>query len=530
MLLLDEIILNRANEASMARGVARPALIDGDRSLDWKGLAEASRRAALALQRAGVRRGDRVAVVAPNAIESVVAYLAVMRVGGVLVPISADVRMPRLRAVLADSDPQSVVAPRSVLASLRASLAAESDGIDARWMEFALDDGFGRPIGVSPEFGTRPSASTLTGRESGAIDIDLAAILYTSGTTGEPKGVMLSHANIRNTTAAVAKYLGHETAGKPDLVSCAVPIAYSYGLLQVLTALRSGATVILERTFAFPYDTLRRIEHHRATVLIAVPTMIARINATLPNFDVDLSSIRAVTNAAAPLAPTHVMRLTELLPHVALHLMYGQTECSRAATLLPSLVRAHPNSVGTAIPNCELFLVDASGRRLPPGSEGELVVRGANVARGYWRRPVQTAAKFVASPIEDAPESERVLRTGDRFRMDGNGLLTFIGREDEIFKCRGEKVAPIAIERVLADLDGVVDVAVTGVAHEEDGTAIHAVVVLAEDATVDERVIRARCREMLEPALHPRFIEFRREIPRNENGKVVRRALVGTGA
>ncbi len=529
MQLLDDVILERVKEFASACGVARAALIDGDRTIDWKHLEDASRRVAIALQRAGVCRGDRVAVVAPNAIESVVAYLAVVRTGAVLVPIPADTRMPRLRAILADCDPQAVVAPRVTLVSLRASIAEESDGLDARWVEFALDESFSRPLGVPLDFGHAASTSKVTAREVGCIDADLAAIIYTSGTTGEPKGVMLAHANLLNTTAAVAEYLSDTNTRDFDVVSLAIPISYSYGFLQLWTALRSGATVVLERSFAFPFDAMRRMARHRVSVIVAVPTMITRMLATLSQSELDLSNLRAVTCAAASLPPAQALRCTQSLPHVALHLMYGQTECSRAATLDPRLVATHPDSVGTAIPNCELFLIDARGRRLPAGSEGELVVRGANVARGYWRRPQETAEKFIPSPMAEACSAERVLRTGDRFRMDRNGLLTFIGREDEIFKCRGEKVAPMAIECVLASLDGVVDAAVTGVAHEEDGTAIHAVVVLEANATVDERTLRAHCRALLEPALQPRFIEFRREIPRTSNGKVIRRALVGAG-
>ena len=532
MQLIDDIILDRAADVSRAHGAVRIAIVDGERFVDWKDLAESTRRAALVLLRAGVRRGDRVAVVAPNAIESIVAYLAVLRAGAVLVPIPGDVRMPRLGAVLADCTPSVVVAPRATLAALEAARLDGAQVVESSagsWQGLTLDERFGRPFGVAPEFGRLGSTPSVVARDAGAIDADIAAIIYTSGTTGEPKGVMLTHANLLNTTAVIAEYVGHAQASAPEVVSCAVPIAFSYGLLQSFAALRSGATLVLERSFAFPYDAMRRLEQLRATVLVAVPTMITRMNATLARVDVDLSALRAVTNAAAGLPPAHALRLTELLPEVRLHLMYGQTECSRASTLEPRLARAYPDSVGRAIPNSEVFLVDSNGHRLPPGSEGELVVRGANVARGYWRRTRESIERFMCSPSDHASGFERCLRTGDRFRMDQSGLLYFLGREDEIFKCRGEKVAPAAIERVLAEIAGVVDAAVTGVEHEEDGTAIKAVVVVEEGASIDERAIRASCREALEPGLQPRFIEFRREIPRTSNGKVVRRALVGSG-
>jgi amino acid adenylation domain-containing protein len=508
------------------RGVARSAVVDGTRAIDWKCLAEASASAAAALVAAGVGRGDRVAVVAPNALESVVAFLAVLRAGAVLVPIASDTRMPRLRAILDDCDPLALVAPRAALAALRDSVASDSEGLDARWSEFALDDAFAPQIGVPASFGMPSRPELLVARSAGAIDQDLAAIIYTSGTSGEPKGVMLTHANLLNTTAAIDAYLGHGDCDTPDIVSCAVPISFSYGLIQLLTALRSGSTVLLERSFAFPFDAMRRLEQHGATVVIAVPTMVARMVEILPHAQLDLRRVRAVTVAAAALPPAHALRLSELLPHAGLHIMYGQTECTRAATLAPGLVRSNPGSVGRAIPNCELFLVDSSGRRLPPGAEGELVVRGANVSRGYWRRPHETASRFVEMTFGDSTIPERVLRTGDRFLMDRRGMLTFVGREDEIFKCRGEKVAPSMIERVLVAMPGVADAAVVGVAHDEDGTAIRAIVVAAEGASLEERTIRARCRELLEPALMPRFIEIRQQIPRTSNGKLLRRVLV----
>jgi amino acid adenylation domain-containing protein len=526
VLLLDELVLAQASRIASRRTVARCAVVDGERSIDWKCLADASAAAAASLAASGVGRGDRVAVVAPNTLESVIAYLAVMRAGAVLVPIASDVRMPRLRAILEDCDPHALVAPRAMLAALRESIGSDSDGLDARWTELALDDAFAKPIGVPLGFGRIPQAPSLVARTAGVIDQDLAAIIYTSGTSGEPKGVMLTHANLVNTTDAIGSYLGQGSADEPDIVSCAVPIAFSYGLIQLLTALRSGSTVFLERSFAFPFDAMRRLERHGATVVIAVPTMVARMVAILPQAQVDLRAVRAVTVAAAALPAAHALRLLELLPQADLHIMYGQTECTRAATLAPELVRCNPGSVGRAIPNCELFLVDSEGRRLPPGRDGELVVRGANVSRGYWRRPVETAARFVEMSFGDSAIPERVLRTGDRFLMDRRGMLTFVGREDEIFKCRGEKVAPSMIERVLCAMPGVADAAVVGVPHEEDGTAIRALVVPAEGASLDERSIRARCRELLEPALLPRIIEICPQIPRTSNGKLLRRTLV----
>jgi acyl-CoA synthetase (AMP-forming)/AMP-acid ligase II len=352
------------------------------------------------------------------------------------------------------------------------------------------------------------------------IDQDLAAIIYTSGTTGEPNGVMLSHRNLGNTTAAIARYLGQRGQ---DVTCCMLPLEFSYGLFQVLVAIFVGSTVLLERSFAYPFDVLGRIERHRATILPGVPTYFARLLGMLPLSGIDLSSVRIMTNAAAALPPAHLLRLQEAFPNAAVYAMYGQTECTRATYLDPALASRHPDSVGRAIPNCEVYLVDEEGRRLPDGSEGELVVRGANVMRGYWGKPEKTAAKLIEGPLP----GERVLLTGDRFRSTADGLLHFVARNDDIFKCRGEKVAPSAIEHVLYQMPDIAEAAVIGVDDASDGMAIKAVIVPVAGREVSEQQVRRHCRAHLDPTFIPKFIELRTTLPKTGSGKLLRRALTG---
>lgn len=513
MPMLDERVLGGMRIAPRAT-----AIVDGERSLPWRDLDRISGERADGLIRAGVAPGDRVVVAGPNSIETVVALLAVLRAGAVAVPMPGEIRRPRLSAVIADARPRAIIAPGGIL-ELAGELRTPGPG-DRRPLGIPL----GAEFAADPAGAPRSHVARIarTARDRGAIDADLAALLYTSGSMGEPKGVMLTHANLENTTGVIASYLG---LGADDRVAIPVPIVFSYGLAQLLAALRVGATVILERSFVYPFELLRRVERHAASVLVSVPTLAARLVDLLPRLaathPVELGALRAVTNAAAALPPTHARRLAELLPRTDLHLMYGQTECTRAASLDPGLVASHPDSVGRAIPNCDAFLVDAEGRRLPPGGEGELVVRGANVALGYWNRPGETARRFVAGELPGS----RVLRTGDRFRTDDGGLLHFVAREDDIFKCRGEKVAPPAVESALCAIEGVVEALVAGVAHEDDGTAIRAAVVIRRDSGLDETRIRAALRSRLEPALMPRFLEIRTELPRGDSGKASRRAL-----
>lgn len=194
---------------------------------------------------------------------------------------------------------------------------------------------------------------------------------------------------------------------------------------------------------------LKRFATGRITVMPGVPTVFATVLRMAPLDGLDLSSLRMLTNAAAALPPAHLDRLADLLPGAGMVQMYGLTECTRVCCLDPSLARERPGSVGRAIPNTEAYVVDDDGRRLPPGQVGELVVRGAHIMRGYWGKPEATAARLRDGDIP----GEKVLHTGDLFRADDDGYLYFVGRTDDVFKCKGEKVSPGEVERVLYELD-----------------------------------------------------------------------------
>jgi len=475
MFLLHEWIADHA-----ARSPHRTALVEGERTLSF---AELDRRSAIGagvLSAAGLAPGDRAVVLTRNSIDTVVTLWAILRAGGVIVPVGADDRPARIQAIANDCGARIIVAPDK--------LASTIEGTDTR----------------------APAVAR--------IDLDLAAIIYTSGTSGEPKGVMLAHRNLSNTSAAIAQYLGQHA---DDVTCCVLPLTFSYGLFQVFVAGLVGSTVLLEASFAYPFDVLRRIQQHRATMLPGVPTLFGRLLGMLPLEGIDLGSLRIMSNAAAALPPSHLLRLVEAFPKVSFFAMYGQTECTRATFLEPALVARFPDSVGRAIPNSEAWLVDEQHRRLPDGSEGELVIRGANVMRGYWGRPEQTAARLIEGPLPN----ERVLLTGDRFRTDANGLLYFVSRNDDIFKCRGEKVAPAAIEHVLYQLPEIAEVAVIGVEDASDGMAIKAVIVPTEGRELSEQRIRKHCREHLDPVFMPKFIETRSALPKTDSGKLRRRAL-----
>ncbi len=507
------LLLHEGLRASASAYPERCAVIADGTSVSFSELRRRAEAVASALQRAGVVTGDRVVVHAPNSIEACVAVYGVLMSGGVLTPVAAGATGRRLEFVASDSGARAVIASTECAAGVLEARGA--GGFPAvLWCgpgaapsgETHLDSVFAGP-------GARPE-------DPGLIDLDLAAIIYTSGTTGDPKGVMLTHRNLVNTSGVIARYLGNSPE---DVVASVLPLAFSYGLMQLLVAVSVGHSLVLERSFAFPMQLMQMIAERRVTGLPAVPTLLSRVIEL--SCSADLSSLRYMTNAAAPLPPAHALRLREVLPKAELYLMYGQTECTRSMYLDPSLVTAHPESVGRAIENCSVSLVDDAGRVVKRGEVGELVVRGSNVMRGYWNNAEDTARKLRDGPIS----GEKVLHSGDLFREDDQGLLFFVSRTDDVFKCRGEKVAPRMIEHALCEIPDVLEAAVVGVADAVDGTAIKAVIVARGGATISESVVRKHCKSRLEPAFMPKFIEFRRELPKTESGKLKRSALMGPG-
>jgi acyl-CoA synthetase (AMP-forming)/AMP-acid ligase II len=342
---------------------------------------------------------------------------------------------------------------------------------------------------------------------------DLAALIYTSGTTGLPKGVMLSHLNMTSAWGSVQQYL---RLRESDVIGLALPPVYSYGLYNLLMGLGLGATVVIERQAAFPLRVAQTLEREQVSVLPGVPTLYAALLGVAGLERMDFSALRLLTNAAAALPEAHVRRLRAAWPQAQLFLLYGLTECKRASYLPPELVDARPDSVGRGMPNQEHWLVDDEGRRLPNGSTGELVVSGRHVMQGYWERPEETAQRL----RDGALPGQRVLHTGDLFRSDADGFLSFVARRDDIIKTRGEKVSPREVENAIYGLPGVTGCAVVGVADAQLGQAVKAYVTLAEGSTLTGREIIRHCLARLESHMAPQAVEIVDELPRTESGKI----------
>jgi long-chain acyl-CoA synthetase len=299
-----------------------------------------------------------------------------------------------------------------------------------------------------------------------------------------------------------------------------LPLAFDYGLYQALMCAKVGATLILEKSFAFPQVILQKLKTERVTGFPLVPTMAALLLQMKDLVPGRFPDLRYITNTAAALPKAHILRLRELFPTTKLFSMYGLTECKRCTYLPPEELASRPDSVGIAIPGTEAYVVNELGERVEPGEVGELVIRGSHVMKGYWADEAATNRALKPGPFP----WEKVLYTGDLFRTDKDGFLYFVGRKDDIIKTRGEKVSPKEVENVLYELAGIREACVIGVPDPILGQALKAIV--AADEGVTEADVIRHCRSRLEDFMVPAMVEFRGQLPKSENGKIARKELI----
>jgi amino acid adenylation domain-containing protein len=513
-LQLEEVL-----ELSAERVPNKTALVCGDRRLTYLEVDRECARLAHALMASGVERGDRVAVYLDNSVEAVLSIFGILRAGAVFLVVNPTTKSEKLTYILNNCRARTLI-----------THAKKLDLIRSCWEQTPHLESVVIAGGVPPpgRHGTKqvrsledflaehgPSDRSLAKR---CIDIDLAALIYTSGSTGHPKGVMMTHLNMVTAARSITQYLENTS---DDIILSALPLSFDYGLYQVIMGFLTGATIVLEPSFAYPQLIVNRLLSEHVTGFPLVPTMAAMLLQMKGLGPGRFPRLRYITNTAAALPPAHIERLRAMFPNTAIYSMYGLTECKRVAYLPPNQLTIRPTSVGKAIPNTEVYIVDERGERVGPGTVGELVVRGTHVMKGYWERPEETDRVLKPGPLP----GERVLYTGDLFRMDADGYLYFVGRKDDIIKTRGEKVSPREVEAALYSLPEVKEAVVVGVSDPILGQAIKAVVVLAQDATLTERDVMRHCAARLEDFMVPKSVEFRSSLPKTSTGKISRRDL-----
>jgi acyl-CoA synthetase (AMP-forming)/AMP-acid ligase II len=491
----------------------KPAFIDGPsgRVLTYRQLADSVRRAASGLSQHGLRKGDVVAIYSPNCAEYAVVFHAVATLGAINTTVNPLYTADELATQLRDSGARFLVTVPAALEKARE--AAARTGIKEIFV-----------IGTGE--GARPFAELLEAppiRSAVAIDPgrDLVALPYSSGTTGLPKGVMLSHRHLVANLRQCEGMQGFECFGERDVVVAVLPFFHIYGLVVIMKlCLANGSTVVTMPRFDL-VEFLGLVQKHRVTVLPLVPPIVLGLVKHPAVAQFDLSSVRLVFSGAAPLGEELARALGQKLGCPVVQ-GYGMTEASPVTHLSPTVgAPSKPGSIGKVVPNTEVKIVDlVTGAALGARQSGELLIRGPQIMRGYLNRPQDTA---------EAIDKEGWYHTGDVGYVDDEGWFYVVDRTKELIKYKGMQVAPAELEALLLTHAAVLDVAVVRKDDEEAGEVPLAYVVLKSDDAArgtSADALMAWVAERVAPHKRIRHVRFTDQIPKSASGKVLRRVLI----
>jgi len=511
---------------SAARVPDKTCIVQGSRSWTFAELCVEVRQLAGQLIQAGLNPGDRVAIHLDKSIQEVTSILAVSMAGGVFVNVNAMLKGRQVRHILTDSGAKVLIAPYARLkslgtevdgiATLRTIIATGSKG---SFREDAFADLSILDISQAAAGGSRQTPVRR-------IDRDLAAIIYTSGSTGLPKGVVLSHRNLVAGAESIASYL---SITSEDRILSILPFSFDYGLNQLTTILLTGATLVL-KTHLSAGDTLKTLENERITGLGGIPTLWSQLlqadwtGVTLPH-------LRYITNSGGRFAEQHVREYRQRVAHTKIFLMYGLTEAFRSTYLDPDQVDIRPSSIGKAIPNAEILVVNDEGRECAPGEVGELVHRGAHVAHGYWNEPALTAERFRRNPLQSAslPHDEWAVFSGDLVKRDEEGFLYYVGRKDHMIKTSGFRVSPTEVEEYFYNTGLVQDAVAFSVPDPVLGERIKVTLSFRPDVTLGGEELLSMVARQMPSFMVPKEILVLPSLPKTSSGKIDR-PLVCSGA
>lgn len=474
-----------------ASGGARPAIIERDERLDYAELRGRAAAVAAALRDAGAGPGDRVAVLLERGGAAAAALFGALAAGAVAVVLNEVLRPRQIEHILAHSGARHLLTTAEVMDRLPRPLRAEVLVLDVATLR-----------------------STAPFTPVARNENDAAQIIYTSGSTGLPKGVVVSHGNLR---AAARVVVGYLEITHTDRIAGLLPFGFVYGLSQLLCAVSAGAALVVDRSVLA--DQIARTLLERAvTVLAGVPALWLRLLRTDSFRGAALPALRVMTNAGGRLPVEAVRALRRAQPGARLFLMYGLTEVLRSTYLPPEEVDRRPDSIGRAMPGAEVLVLDESGRPTAPGEIGELVHAGPTVTLGYWNDPALTDRVFRPHPLR--PDAAgRVVFSGDLVRRDAEGFLYYVGRRDRIIKTLGYRVGPDEVTDVLYASGEVAEAAVTGEPDPawEGGARILAHVVLAPDGSLAR--LKAYCMRELPRFMQPARFAVREALPLLPSGK-----------
>lgn len=488
-------------ENSAIRSPDKVALIHGKVRSTYAEINQTSGSLARYLIHNGVKKGDRVALLVENSLEYVVSYYGVMKAGAVAVPLNADLKPDGLRYAVGDLEASSLIySPRFE------NLVTVTD----------LSD-----MGVKYLVARSDEWQSATSQESGLLDIriypsDLASIVYTSGSTGGPKGVMLSHQNIVDNTLSICQYL---CLTETDIQMVVLPFFYVMGKSLLNTHIAVGGTVVINNQFAFPAAVIKEMIAERVTGFSGVPSTFAYLvhRSPLAANREKLKSLRYVSQAGGHMAKAVKEELRRVLPdHTEIVIMYGATEAAaRLSYLDPSRFMEKMDSIGKAIPGVTLKVVDENGTEKAAGEIGELVASGSNIMQGYWKNPEATSKVLI----------DGWYHTGDQVYMDEEGFFFLVGRKDDLLKVGGHRLNPQEIEDVLMESAFFIEVVVLGLPDELLGNKL-VVLGVARNEKSTEKEALAYCAGRLPRFKMPSEIRFAKLLPKKSSGKIDRKSCL----
>ena len=521
-------------EIAASRWPQQSAVIFFGKKITYQRLAAEAQRFAAALVACGIEKGDRIAVMLPNCPQFIISYYGILRAGAVVVPINPvnvereliqQLRNVGCKMIVCLDTKHEMIQKVREEAGIRYSIVTGlQDYMSplAAYKHRLLGQRRGIPLHLPAATGLFRLTEFISQAPARAplISIDpsddLAVLQYTGGTSGTPKAAMLTHYNLVANSLQLKEWFVGCREGQEVCLSV-MPFSHVYGMTCGLNlAVALGATLVVHPRFKTE-RVLADIERHKITVFPGTPAMYVAINSHASTPAYDLSSLRYCVSGAAALSPD-VVRVFEENGGGVLLEGYGLTEASPVTHCTPLTGMRKPRSVGIPLPDTECKIVDlkTGEEELPLGAAGELVIRGPQVMKGYWQRPVETA---------------RILRdgwlfTGDIARMDESGYTYLVDRKKDMIISGGYNIYPQHVESVIRELPQVKEVAVAGIPDIYRGETLKAYVVLLEDASLSEEQLLEHCKLRLASYKVPRLIEFRRELPKTMDGKILRRVLI----
>jgi acyl-CoA ligase (AMP-forming) (exosortase A-associated) len=511
-----DFLIHHMLRTSARRRPDKEALVHGDQRLSYREVDRRVSGLAQGLRAAGMVRGDRVGIYLDASVPQALSIFGVSRAGGVYVPINGLLFPEQVGHIARDCQMKGLITTREKVDSL-SEMIKETPSLD-----FLILVGGGEPVDVPLSSYAFEDMCVLTPpsdwRDHG-IEKDLAAILYTSGSTGKPKGVMLSHAQVMAGSSIVSTYL---EISESDRILAVLPFSFDAGMNQLMTAWQQGATLLLIN-FVFAREVVQILVKERVTGLAGVPTfwsLLSQPSASLHKQP--LPQLRYITNTGGGMPQTVLARLRELLPATRVYLMYGLTEAFRSTYLPPDELERRPTSMGKAIPDTEILVINEDGRPCKPGEVGELVHRGPTVSMGYWGQSELTAKVLRPHPFlpSEVGDVERVCYSGDYVKMDADGFLYFVGRRDTMIKSSGFRISPNEVEEVLFKSGLLKSAAVIGLPDEILGQSIKAFVVGQEGVELSVEALREFCAASMPRHMVPKMIEQLDQMPKTTSGKV----------